>query len=226
MDRKTLEQVAGYLNPIAQSFPTIKLYLNGVYATMNAWQPNRDEEGWRLGRVEGECNDDPREAPKRVRMVSRIKFDIEALEGLTAAETPPERNIRQAKVGSLPRYCFADASGSGLGVLQWSPGDTEVKVDYGSWGDDIASNSSSNFRELGNIVEKIERMDHDGRLSDKIELFIFTNNYHAEAAFYWGTAKSPEVLQLMFRLHRVLIKGRAFIHVIWISGNRMIDQGT
>ncbi|KAL7580680.1 hypothetical protein ACA910_002192 [Epithemia clementina (nom. ined.)] len=38
--------------------------------------------------------------------------------------------------------------------------------------------------------------------------------------------KSPEVPALVFRLHRILIKGQAFVHVIWIAGKRMINQGT
>ncbi|KAL7575188.1 hypothetical protein ACA910_018676 [Epithemia clementina (nom. ined.)] len=44
--------------------------------------------------------------------------------------------------------------------------------------------------------------------------------------FYRGTAKLHEVLQLMFCLHEILIKGQTFIHVIWIAGRRMIYQGT
>ncbi|KAL7556539.1 hypothetical protein ACA910_017630 [Epithemia clementina (nom. ined.)] len=40
VDHKTLEQVAGFLNHVARAFPTIKIYLNGVYATLNAWRPD------------------------------------------------------------------------------------------------------------------------------------------------------------------------------------------
>ncbi|KAL7561526.1 hypothetical protein ACA910_022680 [Epithemia clementina (nom. ined.)] len=42
---KVLEQVAGFLNHVARVFLTKKLYLNKVYATLNAWQTDRDEEG-------------------------------------------------------------------------------------------------------------------------------------------------------------------------------------
>ncbi|KAL7575063.1 hypothetical protein ACA910_000434 [Epithemia clementina (nom. ined.)] len=61
---------------------------------------------------------------------------------------------------------------------------------------------------------------------DKAEVPIFTDNQHAKSGFYRGTAKSPEVLNLMFRLHRILIKGYAFIPIVWIAGRKMIDQGT
>ncbi|KAL7571513.1 hypothetical protein ACA910_020933 [Epithemia clementina (nom. ined.)] len=69
-------------------------------------------------------------------------------------------------------------------------------------------------------------MDKAHKLSDSVEVFIFTNNQHAKSAFYRGTAKSPEVLQLMFRLHQILIKGYASIHIVWVAGRCMIDQGT
>ncbi|KAL7565773.1 hypothetical protein ACA910_010211 [Epithemia clementina (nom. ined.)] len=226
MNRKMLEQVTGYLNHVARAFPTIKLYLNGVYATMNAWRPDRDEEGWRLGNAKVESLEEEANAPSGVRMVPRMEFDVQALEKLTQTDQPPECILRPCKLGARPQYCFADASGAGLGVSQWSPGDTHIEVDYGSWGDGKASNSSSNFRELGNIVQKIERMNCEGKLTNMIELFIFTDNTHAESAFDRGTAKSPEVLGLMFRLHRILMKGYAFIHVIWVAGKQMIDQGT
>ncbi|KAL7579199.1 hypothetical protein ACA910_011368 [Epithemia clementina (nom. ined.)] len=69
-------------------------------------------------------------------------------------------------------------------------------------------------------------MDNQGRLTDLAEVFVFTDNYHAEAAFFRGTAKSPKVLALMLRLHVILMKGQAFVHIVWVSGKQMIDQGT
>ncbi|KAL7564921.1 hypothetical protein ACA910_009408 [Epithemia clementina (nom. ined.)] len=51
VDHKMLEQVAGFLNHVARAYPTIKMYLNGVYATMNAWRPDWDEEGWKMGNL-------------------------------------------------------------------------------------------------------------------------------------------------------------------------------
>ncbi|KAL7565620.1 hypothetical protein ACA910_018981 [Epithemia clementina (nom. ined.)] len=58
------------------------------------------------------------------------------------------------------------------------------------------------------------------------EIFVFTDNQHAESAFCRGTAKSPGVVQLMIRLHKILIKGYAFIHIVWVAGRRMINQET
>ncbi|KAL7565118.1 hypothetical protein ACA910_005125 [Epithemia clementina (nom. ined.)] len=224
VSHKVLEQVAGYLNHVARAFPTIRLYLNGVYATLNAWRPDRDEDGWRVG--ESKVKYDSLNAPTRVRIVKHMQFDVEALEQLTVADVPPERLLRPTKHGSMPRYCFGDASGAGFGFSSWTPGETNISIKYGMWTPQFANSSSSNQRELGNIVFRIEEMDHQGLLDEQTEVFIFTDNAHAESAFYRDTAKSPEVLALMFRLHKVLMKGNIFIHIIGVSGKRMIQQGT
>ena len=227
MNSKTLEQVAGFLNHVGRAFPVIRIYLNGVYATLNSWRPDRDDEGWKIGSDTLHLQDPlGLETPKRVRMVSRMRFDIEALESLTSASSPPRRMLRPDKQGATVRYFFGDASGAGFGMSGWTPGDHQVEVDFGAWDPKAMQGSSSNFRELANIVMKIEQLSEEDRLNSLAEVFIFTDNMHAESAFYRGTAKSPEVLSLMFRLHRVLMKGEAFIHFVWVAGKRMITQGT
>ncbi|KAL7575181.1 hypothetical protein ACA910_018671 [Epithemia clementina (nom. ined.)] len=203
---KTLEQVAGFLSHIARAYPTIRIYLNGIYASMNAWRPDRDEEGWRLNVYTLDPETEHSEAPVRVRMVPRMKGDVTALDNLTMSATPPECMIRPNKHGSVARYLFVDASGAGYGTSGWTPGEIEIEVDYGSWGSTVSSTTSSNYRELGNIVLKIEQMDQDNRLNNLLEIFIFTDNYHTESAFYRGTAKSLKVLALMTRLHLILMR--------------------
>ncbi|KAL7556538.1 hypothetical protein ACA910_017629 [Epithemia clementina (nom. ined.)] len=155
-----------------------------------------------------------------------MNFDLLVLEKLTEADEPPDCLLRPSKHGSLPKYVFGDASGTGFGVSKWAPGDLQIQVVHGVWGRETSKKTSSNFCELSNLVYKIKRMDAAHELSDQVEIFIFTDNQHAESAFYRGTAKSPEVLELMFQLHRILIKGYALVHVIWVAGRRMIDQGT
>jgi hypothetical protein len=48
LELKMLEQVAGFLVHVTRAYPRIKVYLNGLYANMNSWQPDRDEEGWKI----------------------------------------------------------------------------------------------------------------------------------------------------------------------------------
>ncbi|KAL7563889.1 hypothetical protein ACA910_013215 [Epithemia clementina (nom. ined.)] len=208
------------------AFPTLRVYRNRVYGSMNAWRHDQDEEGWRVGEVKMECETQQSQAPKHVRMISRLIFDVEALENLTRSDVLLERLLQPNAMGGQVRYIFADASGSGLGTSDWTPGAMDIELTYGSWGTQNASSTSSKFRELANIIFKIEKLERDGALRENVEFFVFTDNSHAESAFCRGTAKSPEVLRLMQQLHQILMKGRAFIHIIWISGRRMIDQGT
>ena len=228
VQRKVLEEVAGFINHVGRAYPTLLLYLNGVYATINVWRPDRDEDGWKVNHHEtnSRYSGSYKDAPARVRLVKRMTFDVQAMESLTAAKHPPERFLRPNKSTAKARYYFGDASGAGFGMSGWTPGDNEIEVDFGAWEASAMLGSSSNFRELANIVMKIEDLDRQGRINAETEIFIFTDNVHAEAAFYRGSAKSPEVLHLMFRLHQILMKGNAFIHVVWVAGKRMIAQGS
>ena len=176
-----------------------------------------------LGETTESGNDRP---PNRVKMVPRMELDVAALEALTKDERPPKRTLRPIKEGAIARYYFGDASGAGFGMSGWTPGDDLIEVDFGSWDQNKMAKTSSNFRELANIVMKVEQMFAEGKLNGLSETFIFTDNMHAESAFYRGTAKSPEVLRLMLRLHKILMHGDVFIHVVWVAGKRMIVQGT
>ncbi|KAL7579670.1 hypothetical protein ACA910_021820 [Epithemia clementina (nom. ined.)] len=98
---KTLEQVAGFLNHIARAYPTIRIYLNGIYASMNAWRPDRDEEGWRMNIYKLDPETQQSKAPARVRMVSRMEADVKALEKLTSTSSPPERMICPSPRGAV-----------------------------------------------------------------------------------------------------------------------------
>ena len=57
-----------------------------------------------------------------------------------------------------------------------------IKYRLGRWGKDM-NNSSSNYRELRNLVEALEEMQEDGFLKGA-EVFMFTDNTVAESAFY------------------------------------------
>ncbi|KAL7565746.1 hypothetical protein ACA910_010186 [Epithemia clementina (nom. ined.)] len=113
-----------------------------------------------------------------------MKFDVKALEELTSAESPPERLLRPSSQGSSPRYCFGDASGAGFGFSSWAPGEDKVDVRYGTWEPSFMHLSSSNQRELGNLVFCMEEMDRQGLLNDQSTIFLLTDNHHAESAFY------------------------------------------
>ena len=116
MEIKMLEQVAGFLNHVARAYPLLKIYLNGIYATMNAWRPDRDEAGWKTG--EERVDYDTLDAPKKVRILDRLEYDLYALEQLTQQEEPPKQSARPSQV-ARPRYLFGDASSYGFGMSEW-----------------------------------------------------------------------------------------------------------
>jgi hypothetical protein len=58
------------------------------------------------------------------------------------------------------------------------------------------------------------------------EIFIFTDNSTAEAAFWKGTSKSRRLFELVLRLKELEMKHELIIHVLHVSGRRMIAQGT
>jgi hypothetical protein len=222
---KLLEQVAGYLNHIGRAYKIIRVYLNGIYATLNSWRPDRDEEGWKTG--ESKVEYDSLATPTFVDIVLRLGSDIHALEMLTNFPSPPQLPARPSRL-ARPRYIFGDASGAGYGVSDFSPASSDILVDFGLWESDITDSTSSNQREFLNIVLAIEALDAKGELNEGTEFWIFTDNYHAEACFYkgGGCAKTQAVLNLMLRLQKIQMKGNAFIHIVWVSGKRMIAQGT
>ena len=58
------------------------------------------------------------------------------------------------------------------------------------------------------------------------EIFMFTDNSTAEAAFCKGTSSSPLLFELVLELKRLEVESDLILHVIHVSGKRMIAQGT
>ena len=58
------------------------------------------------------------------------------------------------------------------------------------------------------------------------EVFFFTDNAVAEAAFYSGTASSRTLFELVVELRSLELVGNFRLHLIHIAGTRMIAQGT
>jgi hypothetical protein len=84
---------------------------------------------------------------------------------------------------------------------------------------------SSNRREFENIVIALEEYYSKTGIHD-VEFFMFTYNMVSENAFYRGTSRSPILFKLVLQLRLLEIHGGWKLHVIHISGKRMIQQGT
>jgi hypothetical protein len=58
------------------------------------------------------------------------------------------------------------------------------------------------------------------------EIFLFTDNTTAEAAYWKGTSKSEWLFLLVLRLRLLELHNNLIIHVIHVMGTRMKAQGT
>jgi hypothetical protein len=237
LPRKRLEQIRGFLQYVTRTYTGMNPYLIGFHLTIDGWRDNRDAEGWRLkprGGGYSEAMAEMREAlkmdvevsdpsaPAFVKAAPRFLSDLEALQRLTMSEAPPLRRVRCSKVG-FACYGFYDASGRGFGA-SFQIQDM-VEYEYGQWVTEVSESESSNWKELGNLVIALELKVKEHDLRD-CELFIFTDNTTAEAAFWKGSSKSRKLFELVLRLRTLELEADLIIHVIHVSGTRMIEQGT
>jgi hypothetical protein len=168
MNQKRLEQIRGFLQYVTQTYTSMTSYLIGFHMTIDSWRRGRDEEGWRLPltawrTVENSNNDwmgveevaPEEEAPVTVSAVPRLRHDVEALLKLLEPERPPLKRVR-AKATAKVYYGFGDASGCGFGATI-QIGD-EIVYKYGPWSSEVTETKSSNWRELNNLVEALERI--------------------------------------------------------------------
>ena len=248
LPRKRLEQIRGFLQYVTRTYTGMNPYLIGFHLTIDGWREDRDDEGWRKRSTpkgvvgDGGVSDELAimeaalkitseeaslmrsgpEAPEFVAAVPRFHLDIKALQRLSRTELPTLRRVRCSKRGHA-FYGFYDASGRGFGATL-QIGD-DLIYEYGQWSSEVSEGSSSNWRELGNLVMALENQVSQNGLRD-CELFLFTDNTTAEAAFWKGSSKSRKLFELVLRLKTLEVDADLIIHVVHVAGKRMIAQGT
>jgi len=156
-----------------------------------------------------------------VRIVPRLKSDLLVLTKLFELDTPPDRLIRGFSI-DVARYGFGDTSKAGFGA-SWQE-KNGISHRFGTWGKDVAA-ASSNFCELKNLVDTLRLMAKRGELNG-LEIFIFTNNSTAEAAFFNGSSKLRKLFELILELRELEMKEGTKIYFVHISSTRMIAQGS
>jgi len=230
LDHKTLERERGFLIYLSRIYRTMKPYLKGIHQTLDSWRKGRDKKEWKLSRRElmavigdkgGEYDPIPdADAPSRVKPVIRLHNDLKALRVLFEGDEPKQIPIRLANTG-LVGYGLGDASGNGFGGV-FQIGNT-LHFQYGQWSSEILE-KSSNYQELRKLVEILEGLYVKRKLSN-YEIFLLTDNIVADYAFYKGSSSSKHLFELILRLRRLEMEGSLIIHLIHISGKRMIDSG-
>ena len=238
---KELESDVGFLVHLAMTYSNMKPFLKGFYSTLNEWYQDRDDEGWKmseqayqlflqLGRRTGTSYDDAdlnnvssmENAPTLIKVVPLMRDHVAILKSIFSSEQP----LLLLKRGSSrfeAMYIFGDASDIGFGSSSWTKGD-RLNYRYGIWGMDV-DDSTSNYRELKNLVKSLERSGHAGELDGK-EVFLFTDNSTAEAVVYKGSSTSPLLYDLVTRLYKLSSSFLCSLKIIHVAGTRMIAQGT
>jgi hypothetical protein len=160
--------------------------------------------------------------PETVKAVPRFRHDVEALMTLSGSDAPL---LRQAGCQKKCRayYGFGDALGAGFGATL-QIGDS-IYYEYGQWTSEVTESEPSNWRELNNLVEALEGACQKHQLA-RCELMLFTDNSAAKNAFWKGTSKSPKLFELVIRLRKLEMGHDLILHVVHVSGRRMIAQGT
>jgi hypothetical protein len=222
---KLMEQRRGFLNHIMRVFPAMTPFLKGFHLTLDGWRPGRADDHWKLPHdaedLDWEDSVNPQATPPEyVQPAPRLADDLAALNSMFQGAVPAVRLLRPTKM-EVAVYGIGDASGAGYGSA--FADDNSIWSCYGVWGPD-AEDASSNFRELCNLTEAIEYGVQTGRLKD-CELFIFTDNTTAEAAYYKGNSDSRALFELVVRLRRLDMVGGLRLHVVHIAGTRMIASG-
>ena len=199
-------------------------------------EDNRDDLGWKIsdaklkerrarrvaaGEAEPDNSDLP--SPEVVKAWPRLFADVEALQELTRAESPPWRRVRPKK-SAVVSYGFGDASGTAFGAASKIAGSEEFHFQFGQWPSRVTEEESSNWREFTNLVEYLEERGQLGVLDDA-EVFMFTDNSTAERAFWKGSSHSPKLCELVLRLRKLEMHSGVIIHLIHVSGTRMIRSG-
>lgn len=253
LDRKELERQRGFLIHISRTFTQMIPYLKGIHHTLESWRFGRDKNGWKLGKEEimDWLNDElfladsedvdassvtksnwesvfktyreenQGKAPTTVEPVERLLADVKAISLMFESELPKHRLVRGCKVKRL-NLMFGDASGAGFGAT-WETKNGSIRFRYGLWEEEM-NVSSSNLRELANLVHTLKIMEGEGEL-EGMEIFVFTDNSTSERAYFKGTSKSERLHELILSLKLLETNGTCKIHFVHVAGTRMIAQG-
>jgi hypothetical protein len=235
----------GFMVHLCMTYKFLTPFMKGFHLLTDSWRKNRAKDGWKVQPREWEAylqsamekgevteeeycdmlsQDGDAEAPTTLFSDSVLRFtdDLGALELFFEIENPPLVSDRVSKL-ALVIYAFTDASGLGFGDTFLF--DEDIEYTIGTWGID-EEGESSNYKELRNTVDAIERHAEDGKLTESM-LFFCTDNSTVENALYHGRSKTSRTLHgLVVRMKLMEAKYNFQLLVIHVAGNRMKAQGT
>ena len=160
------------------------------------------------------------EDPSKVLPIARLLSNVRALKKLMTIKEPPRVQLRAREVLQA-LYLPGDASGSGFGSAVI--GTKGIMYESRTWKEDW-TNESSNLREAGNLVIKIEALVKEGKIQGQ-EVFLFTDNSTFEFMYYKGYSSSWKLSAIILRLYQAIRYGDMILHVIHVAGTRMKAWG-
>ena len=139
---------------------------------------------------------------------------------LLAGEKPYRVPVRVKNNGWMG-YGMGDSSGFGFGATFYI--DRVPLFMYRQWTSSI-SETSTNYRDLRNLVEALKKHVRESKLRD-CEVFLLTDNLVAENAFLKGSVASEALFSLVLGLLKLKLEGGTILHMIHIPGKRKIVSG-
>jgi len=113
-------------------------------------------------------------APELMPVSTQFADDVKAFFVLFLGDELVKLLVRRKNIREV-KYGFGDASGAGFGALFVKAGDEDkIYFRYGRWGSNLDS-SSSNFREVNNLVEYLQEIVKEQSLGG-VEIYVFTDN--------------------------------------------------
>jgi hypothetical protein len=223
LSRKRLEPIRGYLVHVAQTYSMFSRYLIGLHMTINFWRPNWDQDGWRRSAAyiqgikdQGDwpLNYDSGQGSSTVRVVPRLTHDIRALEELTFGEIPLLRQVGGKKTGRV--LCgFGDASKVAFGTTIQI--EDRLLYQYCQWSSKIVESETSNWW-FFICVTWLSQSIWAGIRSSCSPATLLPRRLFGRAPWYpldcliWSCNENGWNSNIL--------------HLIHISGKRMIVQGT
>jgi hypothetical protein len=168
---------------------------------------------------------DDEEMPPTVPLTPLLLRNAQTIQRLTAGEVPVQRLVRPTS--SVVAYGASDASGEGFGgrveEVDGATGDDVQTFFYGYWGD-ATDSSTSNWREMRAVVDRITTDALSGKLAGR-ELWFATDNEVLERAFHKGYSSSDLLYGMVEDLWSLCVRGNFILRIVHIAGTRMIDLG-
>jgi hypothetical protein len=183
---------------------------------------DRQRSGGKEGKDEEKNNE---VVPATVPITPLLLRNAKTIQRLTTGDVPIQRLVRPTS--TVVAYGASDASGEGFGGrMEGAEGGSSDDIQtffYGYWGD-ATDLSSSNWREMRTVVDKITADALSGNLAGR-ELWFATDNEVLERAFHKGYSSSDLLYGMVEDLWSLCVRGNFLLRIVHIAGTRMIDLG-